>query len=161
MVLMWKPVRLQGSGSTVDEREHEYRTRGKLLDPWRRKVNCLFGLALDGGFINNALNGSGQKTHPYDLSGNTRVTSTTMSPAARSPRTLVDPIPLEPVVGWDPSLNGNIAELLQEPTLMGAYEGAAITVLAKDLENNNTANCDTLNNVGCIPLNNRTGRGGD
>src|SRR5205085_6423817 len=29
------------------------------------------------------------------------------------------------------SLNGNLAELLQEPTLMGAYEGAGITVLAK------------------------------
>jgi hypothetical protein len=37
-------------------------------------------------------------------------------------------------VGWDANLNGNIAELLQEPTLMGAYEGAGITVLAKGME---------------------------
>ena len=43
----------------------------------------------------------------------------------------MDRIPLEGIVGWDATLNGNLAELLQEPTLMGAYEGAAITVLAK------------------------------
>jgi hypothetical protein len=162
MVLMWKPVRLQGVGAASVNVNANTQPAGKLLDPWRRKVNCLFGLALDGGFINNALNGSGQKTHPYDPSGTyscnfyNNVTSGQVTT-----QTLVDPIPLEPVVGWDASLNGNIAELLQEPTLMGAYEGAAITVLAKGLENNNTANCDTLNNAGCIPLNNRTGRGGD
>ena len=40
-------------------------------------------------------------------------------------------MPLEAVVGWDATLNGNLAQLLQEPTLMGALEGAAITVLAK------------------------------
>jgi len=162
MLLMWKPVRLQGVGAasvTVNANTHP---AGKLLDPWRRKVNCLFGLALDGGFINNAPNSSGHPTHPYDPTGTyscgfyNAVTSGQVTS-----QTVVDPIPLEPVVGWDASLNGNIAELLQEPTLMGAYEGAAITVLAKGLENNNTANCDTLNNAGCVPLNNRTGRGGD
>ena len=42
---------------------------------------------------------------------------------------------------------------------MGAYEGAAITVLAKGLENNNTANCSTTTETvtGCIPLNSSTG----
>jgi hypothetical protein len=40
-------------------------------------------------------------------------------------------LPLEAVVGWDAELNGNLAELLQEPALMGALEGAGITVLAK------------------------------
>jgi len=34
-------------------------------------------------------------------------------------------------VGWDTTLNGNLAEQLQEPTLLGAYEGAGITVLSK------------------------------
>ena len=43
----------------------------------------------------------------------------------------VDRLPLEGIVGWDTTLNGNLAQLLQEPTLMGAYEGAGITVLAK------------------------------
>ena len=42
-----------------------------------------------------------------------------------------DPLPLEGVVGWDTTQNGNLAELLQEPSLMGAYEGAAITVVGK------------------------------
>ena len=46
----------------------------------------------------------------------------------------VDPLPLEAVVGWDASLNGNLAQLLQEPSLMGALEGAGITVLAKGVE---------------------------
>ena len=43
----------------------------------------------------------------------------------------VDRLPLEAIVGWDATLNGNLAQLLQEPTLMGALEGAAITVLSK------------------------------
>src|SRR6202030_1624178 len=42
-------------------------------------------------------------------------------------------LPLEAVVGWDASQNGNMAELLQEPSLMGALEGAAITVLSKGM----------------------------
>ena len=43
----------------------------------------------------------------------------------------VDRLPLEAAVGWDARQNGNMAELLQEPSLMGALEGAAITVLSK------------------------------
>jgi len=43
-------------------------------------------------------------------------------------------LPLEAVIGWDASQNGNMAELLQEPSLMGATEGAAITVLSKGLQ---------------------------
>jgi hypothetical protein len=46
----------------------------------------------------------------------------------------VDRIPLEGILGWDTTLNGNLAELLQEPSLMGAYEGAAITVLARGVK---------------------------
>jgi len=45
----------------------------------------------------------------------------------------VDRVPLEAVLGWDATLNGNLAEQLQEPSLMGAYEGAGITVLARAL----------------------------
>src|SRR5205807_2396196 len=60
----------------------------------------------------------------------------------------VDPIPLEPLIGWNTDLNGNLAELLQEPTLMGAYEGAGITVLGKGLENPNTTNCSATSNAG-------------
>jgi hypothetical protein len=40
-------------------------------------------------------------------------------------------VPLEGIVGWDTTTNGNLAQLLSEPTLMGAYEGAAVTVVGK------------------------------
>ncbi len=43
----------------------------------------------------------------------------------------VDRLPLEATIGWNAELNGNLAELLQEPSLMGALEGAGITVLGK------------------------------
>jgi hypothetical protein len=145
LVLMWKPVRLQGIGDgavTINANTHP---AGKLLEPWRRQVNCLFGLAINGGYISVA--------NPYDPNN-------TFTCTAQMQGT-VDPILGEPVVGWDATLNGNIAELLQEPTLMGAYEGAGITILAKGLENNNTVNCTPEGTAGCIPLNNSTATGGD
>ena len=114
LLLMWKPVRLQGVGAasvTINANPHPV---GKL-DPWRRQVNCLFGLALDG----TLLNGGGV----YDPTG------TYTCPAAM--QGAADPLPLEGIVGWDTTQNGNLAELLQEPSLMGAYEGAAITVVGK------------------------------
>jgi hypothetical protein len=114
MLIMWKPVRLQGVGaasSVIDANAHP---AGKL-DPWRRKVDCLFGLALNA----TAISGS----NPYDSTG--------MFSCPANMQFQVDRLPLEATVGWDATLNGNIAEQLQEPTLMGAYEGAAITVVAK------------------------------
>jgi len=140
MLQMWKPVRLQGVGAASAVVNANTHPAGKL-DPWRRRINCLFGLALDGGYVS--------ATHPYDPTNTFSCTSAMQGK--------VDPIPMEPVVGWDATLNGNIAELLQEPSLMGAYEGAAITVLAKGLENNNTANCNATSNANCIPLNGLTG----
>src|SRR4029077_7885816 len=109
VVLMWKPVRLQGVGAasvTINANAHP---SGKM-DPWRKQAVCLFGLAQNGQPITNQ-NPDGS------------------CPA--SMRQQVDRIPLEGIVGWDTTLNGNLAELLQEPTLLGAYEGAAITVLGK------------------------------
>ncbi len=47
MLLMWKPVRLQGVGAASSIINANTHPAGKL-DPWRRQVNCLFGLALDG-----------------------------------------------------------------------------------------------------------------
>src|SRR4029077_20615607 len=75
---------------------------------------CLFGLAQNGQPI-SAANPDTSCTPPT-VSGNPMQ---------------VDRIPLEGIVGWDTTLNGNLAELLQEPTLLGAYEGAGITVLGK------------------------------
>jgi len=133
MLLMWKPVRLQGVGAVSSIIDANAFPAGKLLDPWRRHVNCLFGLTLNG--VPSV--GTGGKTVPYD---NTYSCPDTGIPGDvwnyfTTPSTLgvpqIDRLPLEAVVGWDASVNGNLAEQLQEPSLMGAYEGAGITVLAK------------------------------
>ena len=137
MVLMWKPVRLQGVGAASSVIDANAIPAGKLLDPWRRHVNCLFGLTLQG--VPTLGLGTGVAAPPYDptstytcpdtgIPGDTWNYFTT--PATQGvPQ--IDRIPLEAVVGWDATLNGNLAEQLQEPALMGAYEGAGITVLAK------------------------------
>ncbi len=47
MLLMWKPVRLQGVGAasvTINANTHP---SGKM-DPWRKKVECLFGISVNG-----------------------------------------------------------------------------------------------------------------
>jgi hypothetical protein len=120
MLLMWKPLRLQGvgAGSTIVDASPQPDGR---LDPWRNQVVCLFGLALDGVPINSTSDPS--TNNPYDPTG--KVTC----PANQQLQ--VDRIPLEGIVGWDTNLNGNLAQLLQEPTIMGAYEGAGVTVLGK------------------------------
>jgi hypothetical protein len=162
-LLMWKPVRLQGVGATsviVDGNAHP---AGKI-DAWRRKVNCLFGLSLNGAPIHgdpSHVDANGNPAPiaptPYDPTGKYTCDGTAFGPVFDQVDNIwqakVDPIPLEPIIGWDANLNGNISELIQEPTLMGAYEGAGITVLAKGLENNNTANCTAESSAGCIPLN--------
>jgi hypothetical protein len=121
ILLMWKPVRLQGVGaasSVIDANTHP---AGKL-DPWRRQVNCLFGLALNGAPIGVA--------NPYD-SPNDKANNGGPFICSSGMQFQVDRLPLEATVGWNATLNGNLAELLQEPTLMGALEGAGITVLSK------------------------------
>ena len=119
LLLMWKPIRLQGVGAASSIVNANTHPAGKL-DPWRRQVVCLFGIAIDGTPIS--------ASNPYDSTG-----SFTCSPAMQFQ---VDRLPLEATVGWDASLNGNLAEMLQEPGLMGALEGAGITVLAKGVDFN-------------------------
>jgi hypothetical protein len=99
------------ASSTIDANTQP---AGKM-DPWRRQVACLFGIAINGTPISG--------TNPFDATS-TFTCSNAMNFA-------IDRLPLEAVVGWDATLNGNLAQLLQEPTLMGAYEGAGITVLGK------------------------------
>jgi hypothetical protein len=137
MLLMWKPVRLQGVGAASSVIDANATPAGKLLDPWRRHVNCLFGLTLQG--VPTLGLATGVAAPAYDPT-NTFTCPETNIPGDTwnyftTPTTQgvpqIDRIPLEAVVGWDASLNGNLAEQLQEPALMGAYEGAGITVLAK------------------------------
>ena len=113
-LLMWKPVRLQGVGAASVTINADAHPAGKM-DAWRRQVNCLFGLALNGQPITSS--------NPYDANGAYDCPS--------SMRQRSDRIPLEGILGWDVTLNGNLAQMMQEPTLMGAYEGAGITALAK------------------------------
>jgi hypothetical protein len=122
MLLMWKPVRLQGVGAASSVLNGNTHPAGKL-DPWRAQVSCLFGLALNGQPLGN---GVFDPTGVYSCPGTgwNYFTGVLNSPQ-------VDRLPMEGVLGWDTSQNGNLAQLLQEPTLMGAYEGAGITVISK------------------------------
>ncbi len=142
LVIMWKPVRLQGVGAASSVINANTHPAGKL-DPWRARVSCLFGLALNGQPLNPGspltfADGSPTiKTNPFDTvdpndtcPGKVNGTAwTAFNGGPNNPQ--VDRIPLEGIVGWDTTLNGNLAQLLQEPTLMGAYEGAGITVVGK------------------------------
>ncbi|ADI28857.1 choice-of-anchor D domain-containing protein [Methylotenera versatilis] len=115
-LIMWKPVRLQGVGAgsvTVNADAHP---AGKM-DQWRRQVDCVFGLTLSG--VPNL----GNSSAAFDPNGQYSC------PSAMHQRG--DRIPFEAITGWDASGNGNLAQVLQEPTLMGAYEGAGITVLGR------------------------------
>ncbi len=133
-LIMWKPVRLQGVGAASVTINADAHPAGKM-DQWRRQVNCAFGLTLDGTQNPGNINFSGTDPNAKGYS----------CPVPMHLR--VDRIPFEAIVGWDASGNGNLAQVLQEPTLMGAYEGAGITVLGRGVRvpscNNPTfgANC--------------------
>jgi hypothetical protein len=135
MLLMWKPVRLQGVGAATSIVDANAFPSGKLLDPWRRHVNCLFGLSLSG-VPTTTTSGPGS----YDSTGayscpDKSIPGDVWNYYNGGPNTpQIDRLPLEATVGWDATQNGNLAEQLQEPALMGAYEGAGITVLGKGVD---------------------------
>jgi hypothetical protein len=138
LVVMWKPVRLQGVGAASSVINANTHPAGKL-DAWRQRVNCLFGLAINGQpYSANSPTATpvppATSLNPYDPTGMMSCPGTgwnyfNADGGSNDPQ--VDRLPLEGIVGWDATVNGNLAELLQEPSLMGAYEGAGITVLAK------------------------------
>jgi hypothetical protein len=143
LVLMWKPVRLQGVGAASSVINANTHPAGKL-DAWRQRVTCLFGLNLSGTpqtlntnipSTNNGYDPNGILTCPWPGTVNyfdpQAVETTPTSGIFTIQNAVVDPLPLEAIIGWDASQNGNLAQLLQEPTLMGALEGAGITVLGK------------------------------
>ena len=140
LVIMWKPVRLQGVGAASSIIDASTHPAGSLkLDPWRASVNCLFGLALNGqpSSAGNNFDPSGKFSCPSPNNSSTLQ----LGPDGNQwnyfyggpnvSTMVVDRVPLEGILGWDATVNGNLAEQLQEPSLMGAYEGAGITVLAK------------------------------
>jgi hypothetical protein len=141
MALMWKPLRIQGVGaasSIIDANPHP---AGKL-EPWRREVVCLFGLALNGQPYTSSTG-----SNPFDADGNFTCPGNLKfvpNGSARYQSMIVDRIPMEGILGWDTTVNGNLAEQLIEPSLMGAYEGAGITVLGKGV---NIPNGSALSDV--------------
>ncbi len=127
MVIMWKPVRLQGVGAASTIINANTHPAGKMLDPWRRHLNCLFGLTLQGAGMTGA--------NAYDPTGQFSCPETTWKNFSGVPENpQVDRLPSEALLGWDATVNGNLAELLQEPSLLGAYEGAGITVLGRGVD---------------------------
>jgi hypothetical protein len=139
LLLMWKPVRLQGVGAASSIINANTQPAGKL-DPWRSRVTCFFGLALNGQPATNPANAttlpnapSTTNTNPFDPTGTYSCGGWPgFNAVPNNPQ--VDRLPLEGVLGWDTTTNGNLAQLLQEPTLLGAYEGAGITVLSKGVK---------------------------
>ena len=130
LLIMWKPVRLQGIGAASTIVNGDTHPAG-VIDPWRHQINCLFGLALNGQPYT-----AGGGTNPYDSTdpadGGLSCPGNGWNYFTATPNTpQVDRIPFEGILGWDTTTNGNLAEMLQEPTLMGSYEGAGITVLSK------------------------------
>jgi len=153
LLIMWKPVRLQGVGpnSVINANTNP---AGKLLDPWRRHLNCFFGLTLQG-VPYTAATGSA----PYDPN-NIYSCPDTSNPSdvwnfftAQPNAPQIDRLPLEAILGWDATQNGNLAEQLQEPSLMGAYEGAGITVLGKGVDYHGSSPWTDGNEGGAFPTN--------
>ncbi len=129
MVIMWKPVRLQGVGAASAIIDASTQPAGKLLNPWRTRIDCLFGLTTGGrprlDNDNSCASGWSDATGYQSTSVDAKIND------AVFPTMMVDRLPFEAVLGWDATLNGNLAEQSIEPSLMGAEEGAAITVLGK------------------------------
>jgi hypothetical protein len=107
----------------------------------------LFGLALNGSPISTSgtvsSGGPNANANPYDPTGAASCTGAGWpgftnfdeSGTNGNPNNAtVDRLPLEAVLGWNAELNGNLAEQLQETSLMGALEGAGITVLGKGVK---------------------------
>lgn len=115
-LIMWKPVRLQGVGAAAATVNADAHPAGHM-DQWRRQMVCVFGLDLNGipNFGNDPLK--------FDPTGQYKCPDAMFLTGDR--------IPFEAITGWDASGNGNLAQVLQEPTLLGAYEGAGITVVGR------------------------------
>jgi hypothetical protein len=154
MLIMWKPVRLQGVGAVSSVINASAFPAGKLLDPWRRHINCLFGLTLAGapqGFVPVG-SPAGTAGQVYDSTGAYScpdVGWNFYNGGVNTPQ--IDRLPLESVVGWDATQNGNLAEQLQEPSLMGAFEGAAVTVLGKGVDFHGANPWSDGNEAGAFP----------
>src|ERR1700757_727410 len=111
MVIMWKPVRLQGVELLRASLPPTLNPAGKM-DPWRRRVVCLFGLQRDGTPMTAAKGAT--PASPFDPTGTYQCGSTGTTKwvgfnAVPGVTPQVDRLPLEGIVGWDATVNGNLA----------------------------------------------------
>jgi hypothetical protein len=120
MLVMWKPIRLQGVGAATTIVDANTQPSGTLLNPWRQKIVGLFGLTPAG--------------RPDTSAGGNCTSDGSAGQWCNFASMTVDRLPFEATLGWDASLNGNLAEQMIEPSLLGAYEGAVITVLGKGVK---------------------------
>ena len=79
---MWKPVRLQGVGAASSVINGNSQPEGKVND-WRRRVVCLFGLALNG-----APSTGTSGANPFDPDGNLYLRNWTERTSRRRPTIL-------------------------------------------------------------------------
>ncbi len=129
---MWKPVRLQGVGAASASINADAHPAGKLDD------------VAPAGEL--PVRPDARRRRRYQRQSVDPTGTCFATPAAARTDTWrffnpfdginpqIDRMPLEATSAGTPTCNGNLAELLQEPTLMGAYEGAGITVLSKGVD---------------------------
>ena len=128
-LIMWKPVRLQGVGAasvTINADAHPAGQDGPVAPAGELRLRP------DARWRSQ----HGQRS----TANSTRAGIVHLS--ERDVPQRVDRIPFEAIIGWDASGNGNLAQVLQEPTLMGAYEGAGITVLGRGVRDTGAAATD-------------------
>ncbi len=106
MLLMWKPVRLQGVGAASSIINANHPSRGQA-GPVARK-----------GRLPVRAGAQWSRRIRLDIRVAAVLAGLATTPLPTIRRSIA--LPLEAVVGWDATLNGNLAELLQEPSLMGA-----------------------------------------
>jgi len=135
---MWKPVRLQAS-EVPPALSTRIPTQRASWDPWRRQVVCCLELAINAS---QTTNGNATNVPPivpilYDPTGTYTCGSTNGVPGMHSTRASTRSKWIVAVGGHhrlDAIKTPTSRSCLQEPSLMGALEGAAITVLAKGVK---------------------------
>ena len=146
MLIMWKPVRLQGVGAAsvrIDANPQHGR-----LDLWRAKVACVLGIGVNSGTTGS----NGTQLPPGCVTGNTATDPLAMHLFTQAPAGYAGPVcqglsaANPPSCGADSPLPDEASQLGAqswnldigafevgvEPTLMAAEEGPGITALGFD-----------------------------
>jgi len=124
---------------------------GKLLQPWRRQVDCLFGLAINGGLINNTPNTG----NPYDPTGTYPCPYLQLGVGYGNDAERGGSDTSGRLCRLDSTQNGNILKMLQRTHPDGCLRRRGqLLFFAKGLGGQRYRNCSALNatQAGCIYL---------